>query len=101
MLTFSVGSASAMVDIIVPGFSVLTANPSALFGEPNNAQILLTLVDAAGNPIEGAAISGTCEASTGSLGIVAGPTVTDEDGNSFAAISAGGFNRREPGRRNR
>lgn len=96
-LTFNVGSATATVEIIAPGNSVLTANPSALFGEPNNAQIVLTLIDAAGNPIEGAAISGTCEADSGaSLGIVAGPTVTDENGNSFVAISGAGMNRRTP-----
>ncbi len=96
VLTFVAGAATAEVEVVAPGSTVLTANPSAFFGEVNNAQILLTLYDGAGNPVEGAAINGTCEAEPGSLGIVAGPTVTDENGNSFAAISAEGFNRRVP-----
>jgi hypothetical protein len=74
------------VDVLAPANGVLNANPSSFLGR-GSLVITLTLYDGAGNPIEGAAIQGSCEqVSGGNLGIINGPTVTNSNGQSFATV---------------
>lgn len=66
---------------------VLNANPSSFIGR-GTVDIVLTLYDGAGRPIEGASIAGSCEqVDSGSLGIISGPTVTNANGQSFVTVS--------------
>ncbi len=66
---------------------VLNANPSG-FSTSGQKQITLTLYDGSGNLVEGAAISGTCTSSGGSLSITSGPSVTNASGQSTVIVLA-------------
>jgi hypothetical protein len=66
---------------------VLNANPSG-FSTSGQKQITLTLYDGSGNYIEGAAISGSCTASGGSISIISGPSVTNASGQSTVVVLA-------------
>ena len=66
---------------------VLNANPSG-FSSSGQKQITLTLYDGSGNLVEGAAISGSCTSSGGSISILNGPTVTNISGQSTVVVLA-------------
>ncbi len=73
--------------VVASNDGVLNANPSSFIGR-GTVDIVLTLYDGAGRVIEGASIAGSCEqVDGGSLGIISGPTVTDENGQSFATVT--------------
>jgi hypothetical protein len=75
------------MEVVPPNNGVLNANPSAFIGR-GSVNIVLTLFDGSGTPIEGASISGSCEqVDGGSLGITAGPSVTDANGRSNVTVS--------------
>lgn len=77
------------MDVLAPGNGVLNANPSSYFGR-GSVVITLTLYDDSGNPIEGAPISGTCEQVDGGvLNIFNGPSITNENGESFVSVLVG------------
>lgn len=85
-LTFSAGSAtSGPIPITSGGGLALLANPSSCQGE--GCSVTLTLVDAGGNPVPGAQITGVCSGDS-SVGISQGPTVTNASGVSNATITA-------------
>ncbi|MCF6288233.1 MAG: hypothetical protein L3J53_03230 [Proteobacteria bacterium] len=75
------------MEVVPAENGVLNANPSSFIGR-GSVPITLTLYDASGNPIEGAAISGSCsQVSGGSLGITSGPSVTNASGQSSVSVS--------------
>jgi len=76
------------IDVLAASDGVLNANPSAVLGS-RTVSIILSLYDGSGNPIEGAALSGTCTQVTGgALAIVAGPSLTNAAGESVVTVSA-------------
>ncbi len=79
-------SGATCMDVVPPSNGVLNANPSSFLGR-GFVEILLTLYDGAGQPISGASIAGSCtQVDGGSLGITAGPSVTNSEGQSFATV---------------
>jgi hypothetical protein len=92
LLTFSVGTAEAEVEIVT-GSVLLSAAPTTFTGD-GGRQVQLTLTDAEGNPVEGAIITGTCtvSGSGGSLNITVVPAPTNAQGLTFAIVTASGFN---------
>jgi hypothetical protein len=76
------------IDVTSSASGVLNANPSAIFGSGEDT-ITLTLYDGSGNPIEGAAISGSCDQVPGGfLSIESGPSLTDAFGQSIVVVSS-------------
>ena len=67
------------------GVALLNASPSAFF-RTGTGDITLTLYDGNGNPIEGAALVGTCESDGGIISIIDGPSVTDANGESTVTV---------------
>ncbi len=92
LLTFSVGTAEAEVDIVT-GAVLLSAAPTNFTGD-GGRQVQLTLTDSDGNPIAGAIITGTCTVTGtgGSLNITTAPPPTNAQGQAFAIVTASGFN---------
>jgi hypothetical protein len=84
-LTFTLGSASGFAPIKVETGLILLAVPSVLKGGGGNVK--LTLLTSNGTPVPGVQIVGTCTGDP-SIGITAGPTVTDADGVSRVTIVA-------------
>lgn len=75
------------MDVVASANGVLNANPSSFIGR-GSVNITLTLFDGSGQPIQGASISGSCDQVTGgSLGIIAGPSVTNGNGQSSVTVS--------------
>ena len=80
-------SNESCMDVRAPNNGVLNANPSSFIGR-GSVNITLTLYDGSAQPIEGAAIAGSCEqVNGGSLGIVSGPSVTNANGQSTVVVS--------------
>ncbi|MFK8012033.1 MAG: hypothetical protein AB8B80_08345 [Marinicellaceae bacterium] len=75
------------IDVQSTENGVLNANPSSVIGR-GLVNIVLSLYDGSGNPIEGAPLSGTCEADDGgSLSINSGPSLTNSSGRSTVSVS--------------
>lgn len=90
LLTFSVGTATAEVDIVT-GSVLLSAAPVSFTGD-GGRQVLLTLTDADGNPVQGVIISGMCTVSgAGTLNITTVPPPTNAQGQAIAIVTANGF----------
>ncbi len=90
LLTFSVGTATAEVDIVT-GSVLLSAAPVSFTGD-GGRQVLLTLTDADGNPVQGVIISGMCTVSgAGTLNITTPPPATNAQGQAIAIVTANGF----------
>ena len=83
-LTFSVGSANKTVPIVASGNLILLAVPSALGG--SGGEVLLTLLNGNGTPVPGVQLVGSCTGAT--VGLAAGPGVTNAQGETTATISA-------------
>ena len=83
------GVEPAAVDITVSDELILQASPTAILGN-GTFTINLRLIDGSGNPVENAAISGTCEGSgeTAIVNISRQPDLTDADGETSATIIA-------------
>ncbi len=78
---------SVCLEVSSSAGGVLNANPSG-FSSSGQKQITLTLYDGSGNLVEGAAISGSCTSSGGSLSIINGPSVTNSSGQSTVVVLA-------------
>lgn len=91
-LDFFVGGLSDTVLIVPPNgdTSTLFAIPSALNANQNDREILLILLDAGGNPIEGVQITGSCMGTSGMslVTLVEPPGATDANGETVAVIDA-------------
>lgn len=86
---FFVGALFDTVTITV-GQQVLTAVPSSFVGN-GTRQILLTLLDAGGNPVPGVQLRGTCTPGAGTSLAIGNIPVTDANGRSITTITAQGF----------
>ncbi len=87
-LTCESESGDFCLTVAEPGEAVLNANPSGFVGS-GTYTITLTLTGANGQPIPGVALGGQCEQpSLGTLSIVSGPGVTDEDGQTTVTVFA-------------
>ncbi|MBB5209310.1 hypothetical protein [Chiayiivirga flava] len=87
---FSVpGVEPAEVEITVADNLILQASPTAIIGN-GTYTIDLRLIDGAGNPVQGTAISGTCEGDgeTATVNISQQPDLTDANGETEAVIVA-------------
>lgn len=88
MVVFSaLGLEPGEVNITANGNRSLTAQPGAFRG--GGGTVTLTLRDAAGNPVPGVLITGTC---TGDVGISTQPGVTNAQGQTTAVVSDNGLN---------
>jgi hypothetical protein len=90
VVTFSVGDAEpAEVEIRVAADLILQASPTAFIGD-GTYQIDLRLIDGAGNPVAGRAISVQCSGSgvTATVSVITPPTLTNASGNSTAVVRA-------------
>ncbi len=87
---FSADGATAAVDIVV-GAVTLSASPPSHSGD-GGRQVLLTLKDNTGTPIQGAIITGVCTTSGGGSLIVTTPAPpTNTVGQAIAIVTATGF----------
>lgn len=87
IVRFSRSGAFDEVTVKPPGSAVLTATPSSITHAsftPITSTVALRLIDSSGAPISGVALSAEC--SDGGTGIVSGPGVTDENGETSASI---------------
>ena len=80
-------ASTVCMEVVPPTNGVLNANPSSFLGS-GTVNIVLTLFDGSGQPIEAASIQGSCEqVDDGSLGIISGPTATNANGQSSVTVS--------------
>ena len=81
-------SGSTCMEVVPPSNGVLNATPSSFIGSSSGVPITLTLYDGSGQPISNASISGSCsQVEGGNLGIISGPSVTNNDGESFVTVT--------------
>jgi hypothetical protein len=88
-ITFSVDEATAEVEVAPPGSARLIVSPSQVTDNTASGftrTISLELLNAAGEPISGVGIVGSCDGGDGTLEISQSPGVTDSDGQTTASV---------------
>lgn len=92
LIRFSVGGATADVQVVPPGSAMLLVSPSR-YNDPSpnivSVRLTLTLLNGEGDPISGVDLTGECEAEGGALEIESDPGVTDADGVTTARVAVG------------
>ncbi|NEZ03047.1 hypothetical protein G4Y73_02655 [Wenzhouxiangella sp. XN201] len=92
LIRFSVGGATADVQVVPPGSAMLLVSPSR-YNDPSpnivSVTVTLTLLNGEGEPISGVDLTGECEAEGGTLEIESDPGVTDADGVTTARVAVG------------
>lgn len=88
-ITFSVGDAQASIEVAPPGAARLLVEPSVVTDNIPGAftrQLQLRLLNAAGEPIVGVGLVGSCDGGAGTLELQQAPGVTDQDGRTTAGV---------------
>lgn len=86
---FFFGSAQAEVTVGAPGSGILLVNPSQvqdMTPDPQEVNLLLTLLDASGNPVPGVALTGECDGGEGTITLHTAPGNTDSSGQTGAVV---------------
>ena len=88
-VTFTVGDAEASVEVVPPGAARLLVEPSTVTDNVPGGftrQIQLRLLNAAGEPIVGVPLEGSCDGGDGTLELVENPGITGTDGRTTASV---------------
>ncbi|NBD96131.1 MAG: hypothetical protein GVY11_06630 [Gammaproteobacteria bacterium] len=91
-IRFSVGGATADVTVVPPGSAMLLVDPSSYQDSNPNVdtlRVVLTLLNAQGEPISGVDLTGECDGGDGTLEISQAPGVTDENGETITRVAMG------------
>ncbi len=91
-VTFSVGEASADVQVVEPNSALLLVNPATVFDNSLNLVtrvLTLTLLNPDGDPIVGVPLSGECTAGDGTLELTVNPGTTNASGQTTAQVLIG------------
>jgi hypothetical protein len=88
-ITFSVDEATAEVEVAPPGSALLVVSPSQVTDNTQSGftrTISLELLNAAGEPVSGVGLVGSCDGGDGTLEISQSPGVTGADGRTTASV---------------